>query len=111
MSKYTPVDITPPELQPSALTHHVPDWAEAAPTPTDVHDWDRRREAALVPFELDDVPSEADQGNCGRPQWCRVRAGADPHVDAEVGAGAQPDALRRWNRGAAAARNGLAGHW
>lgn len=54
MSEYKPADITPPELQPSALARHVPDWAEAAPTPTDVHDWDQRRKAALVPFELDD---------------------------------------------------------
>ncbi|ADI06839.1 hypothetical protein SBI_03718 [Streptomyces bingchenggensis BCW-1] len=38
--EYTPADVTPPELRPSAPAHHVPGWAEAAPTPTDVHDWD-----------------------------------------------------------------------
>ncbi|MEU0390048.1 NUDIX domain-containing protein [Streptomyces chartreusis] len=52
--EYTPADITTPELRPSALAHHVPDWAEAAPAPTDVHDWDQRRHSALVPFELDE---------------------------------------------------------
>jgi ADP-ribose diphosphatase len=52
--EYTPADVTPPELLPAALAHHVPVWAEAAPTPADVPDWDRRRRSALVPFELDE---------------------------------------------------------
>ncbi|MER8186506.1 NUDIX domain-containing protein [Kitasatospora sp. NPDC094015] len=51
--QYAPVDVTPPELRPAALAADVPDWAEGAPTPTDVHDWDQRRRVALVPFDLD----------------------------------------------------------
>jgi ADP-ribose diphosphatase len=52
--EYTPADITPHELRPSALAHHVPDWAEAAPTPNDIRDWSVRQTHALVPFELDE---------------------------------------------------------
>lgn len=51
--EYTPADITPPELLPAALAHHVPGWAEAAPTPADVTDWPQRQAGALVPFRLD----------------------------------------------------------
>ncbi|MGW1364554.1 NUDIX domain-containing protein [Streptomyces chartreusis] len=51
---YKPTDATPPELRPSALARHVPGWAEAAPTPADVHDWPQRMAAALVPYELDE---------------------------------------------------------
>ncbi|MFY0516085.1 NUDIX domain-containing protein [Streptomyces anulatus] len=50
--EYAPTDITPPELRPSALAHHVPAWAEAAATPADVTDWADRQASALVPFEL-----------------------------------------------------------
>ncbi|MFD0269591.1 NUDIX domain-containing protein [Streptomyces sp. NPDC127106] len=50
---YTPTDITPPELLPEALAQDVPGWAEGAPTPADVTDWDVRQATALVPFERD----------------------------------------------------------
>ncbi|KFG71318.1 NUDIX hydrolase [Streptomyces mutabilis] len=50
---YSPVDVTPPELLPTALAQEVPDWAEGAATPADVLDWPKRRAAALIPFELD----------------------------------------------------------
>ncbi|MFJ4879922.1 NUDIX domain-containing protein [Streptomyces sp. NPDC088745] len=49
--EYTPTDITPAELLPEALAQHVPGWAEGAPTPAEVTDWDARQAAALVPFE------------------------------------------------------------
>ncbi|MEW1817775.1 NUDIX domain-containing protein [Streptomyces diastaticus] len=52
--EYAPMDITPPELQPTALASHVPGWAEAAPTPAGVHDWPQSQTAALVPYELDE---------------------------------------------------------
>ncbi|MCX5078776.1 NUDIX domain-containing protein (plasmid) [Streptomyces sp. NBC_00513] len=90
MSEYTPVDITPPELQPSALAHHVPNWAEAAPTPTDVHDWDQRRATALVPFELDGrgwpMHPHGRTGRTGRNlgKWGENQA-ADPIVVAGSG--------------------------
>lgn len=51
--QYTPVDVTPPELEPQALASEVPGWAEGASSPDAVADWTERRSAALVPFELD----------------------------------------------------------
>ncbi|GAB2717273.1 NUDIX domain-containing protein [Kitasatospora kifunensis] len=90
MDEYTPTDITPPELRPSALARHVPDWAEAAPTPDDVHDWPQRQAAALVPFELDHrgwpLHPLGRTGRCGRNlgRWGENSA-ADPIVVAGTG--------------------------
>lgn len=88
--EYTPTDITPPELRPSALAHHVPDWAEAAPTPTDVQDWPQRQAAALVPFQLDQrgwpLHPHGRTGRTGRNlgRWGE-NAAADPIVVAGTG--------------------------
>jgi ADP-ribose pyrophosphatase YjhB (NUDIX family) len=88
--EYKPADITPPELRPSALAHHVPDWAEAAPEPTDVHDWDQRRHSALVPFEFDErgwpLHPHGRTGRTGRNlgKWAENQA-ADPIVVAGRG--------------------------
>ncbi|MGW9436806.1 NUDIX domain-containing protein [Streptomyces sp. NPDC055607] len=88
--QYTPADITPPELLPAALARHVPDWAEAAATPTDVTDWDRRRSAALVPYELDakgwPLHPHGRTGRTGRNlgKWGE-NAAADPIVVAGTG--------------------------
>ncbi|MER5781266.1 NUDIX domain-containing protein [Streptomyces mobaraensis] len=85
--EYTPTDITPPELRPSALAAHVPAWAEAAPTPAEVHDWRRRRAAALVPFKLDErgwpLHPHGRTGRTGRNlgKWGENQA-ADPIVAA-----------------------------
>ncbi|QIB49515.1 NUDIX domain-containing protein [Streptomyces aureoverticillatus] len=90
MSQYMPADITPPELRPRALARHVPEWAEAAPTPADVHDWDQRRASALVPFELDDrgwpLHPHGRTGRTGRNlgRWGENEA-ADPIVVAGTG--------------------------
>ncbi|MEV5204192.1 NUDIX domain-containing protein [Streptomyces sp. NPDC053720] len=90
MSEYSPVDITPPELQPSALAHHVPDWAEAARTPADVTDWPQRQNAALVKFQLDDrgwpLHPHGRTGRTGRNlgKWGE-NAAADPIVVAGTG--------------------------
>ncbi|WP_221355387.1 NUDIX domain-containing protein [Streptomyces beigongshangae] len=90
MSEYTPTDITPPELLPAALTHHVPNWAEAAPTPADVHDWNQRQASALIPFELDDqgwpMHPHGPTGRTGRNlgKWGE-NAAADPIVVAGSG--------------------------
>jgi len=87
---YTPTDVTPPELRPEALAHHVPDWAEAAPTPDHVHDWDRRRASALMPFGLDErgwlLHPHGRTGWCGRNlgKWGE-NAAADPIVVAGSG--------------------------
>ncbi|MCY1649222.1 NUDIX domain-containing protein [Streptomyces sp. SL203] len=92
MSEYAPADITPPELRPSALARYVPDWAEAAPTPADVHDWDRRRASALFPFELDHrgwpLHPHGRTGRTGRAlgRWGE-NAAADPIVIAGSGKG------------------------
>ena len=88
--QYTPTDITPPELLPAALAHHVPDWAEAAPTPTDVPDWDRRHADALVPYRIDwqgrPLNPHGRTGRCGRNlgKWGENPA-ADPIVVAGYG--------------------------
>ncbi|GCE01562.1 NUDIX domain-containing protein [Embleya hyalina] len=89
-SEYTPEDVTPPELRPSALATHVPAWAEAAPTPADVHDWPERLASALVPFRLDDrgwpMHPHGRTGKCGRNlgKWGE-NAAADPIVVAGTG--------------------------
>ena len=90
MGDYTPTDITPPELLPAALAHHVPDWAEAAPTPADVHDWPQRQANALVPFERDargwPLHPHGRTGRTGRNlgRWGE-NAAADPIVVAGSG--------------------------
>ncbi|MFE6985836.1 NUDIX domain-containing protein [Streptomyces griseus] len=88
--QYAPTDVTPPELRPAALVHHVPDWAEAAPSPTDVPDWDRRQADALVPYQLDGqgrpLNPSGRTGRCGRNlgRWGENPA-ADPIVIAGTG--------------------------
>ncbi|MGA5819717.1 NUDIX domain-containing protein [Kitasatospora sp. NPDC094028] len=88
---YTPTDITPPELQPEALAVRVPAWAEAAPTPADVHDWPERQAAALVPYQLDErgwpMHPLGRTGHVGRNlgRWGE-NAAADPIVVAGAGA-------------------------
>ncbi|MFE3859465.1 NUDIX domain-containing protein [Streptomyces goshikiensis] len=90
MSEFTPMDITPPELLPSALARHVPTWAEAAPTPCDVHDWPQRQASALVPFDLDErgwpMNPGGRTGHTGRAlgKWGE-NAAADPIVVAGTG--------------------------
>lgn len=89
--QYAPADITPPELRPAALAQKVPDWAETAATPNDVNDWDHRRAAALVPFELDaqgwPLNPQGRTGRTGRTlgRWAE-NAAADPIVVAGRGA-------------------------
>ncbi|WP_331728653.1 NUDIX domain-containing protein [Streptomyces anulatus] len=88
--QYTPTDVTPPALLPAALAHHVPDWAEAAPSPTDVLDWDRRQADALVPYQLDGqgrpLNPHGRTGHTGRNlgKWGENQA-ADPIVVAGYG--------------------------
>ncbi|NEA14141.1 NUDIX domain-containing protein [Streptomyces halstedii] len=88
--QYAPTDVTPAELLPAALAHHVPDWAEAAPTPADVPDWDRRQAHALVPYQLDGggqpLNPRGRTGRCGRNlgRWGE-NAAADPIVVAGTG--------------------------
>lgn len=88
--QYTPTDVTPPALLPAALAHHVPDGAEAAPSPTDVRDWDRRQADALVPYQLDGqgrpLNPHGRTGHTGRKlgKWGE-NAAADPIVVAGTG--------------------------
>ncbi|MFC9183346.1 NUDIX domain-containing protein [Streptomyces globisporus] len=88
--QYAPTDVTPAELLPAALAHHVPDWAEAAPTPADVPDWDRRHADALVPYQLDaqgrPLNPHGRTGRTGRNlgKWAENQA-ADPIVVAGHG--------------------------
>ncbi|MFE1824619.1 NUDIX domain-containing protein [Streptomyces anulatus] len=88
--QYTPTDVTPPALLPAALAHQMPDWAEAAPSPTDVRDWDRRQADALVPYQLDGqgrpLNPHGRTGHTGRKlgKWGE-NAAADPIVVAGIG--------------------------
>ena len=88
--EYRPLDMTPPELQPAALAHQVPGWAEAAPTPADVQDWAQRQASALVPFEVDEqgrpLHPLGRTGSTGRNlgKWGE-NAAADPIVVAGYG--------------------------
>ncbi|MFD7867811.1 NUDIX domain-containing protein [Streptomyces sp. NPDC059783] len=88
--EYAPTDITPPELMPDALAHHVPDWAEGAATPADVHDWAERQTHALVPYQLDrqgwPLHPRGRTGRTGRNlgRWGE-NAAADPIVVAGRG--------------------------
>ncbi|MDX3232519.1 NUDIX domain-containing protein [Streptomyces sp. ME19-01-6] len=51
---YAPVEITPPELRPAALTRHVPNWVvDRAATADLVLDWEQRQADALISFDLD----------------------------------------------------------
>ncbi|MGW5336202.1 NUDIX domain-containing protein [Streptomyces bauhiniae] len=89
--QYAPVEITPPELRPSALARHVPGWAEGHVTPEQVSDWDQRRAGALVPFNLDErgwpLHPHGRTGRTGRNlgKWGENQA-ADPIVIAGTGA-------------------------
>ncbi|MFI5867668.1 NUDIX domain-containing protein [Streptomyces sp. NPDC051546] len=88
--EYAPSDVTPAELLPAALAQHVPSWAEAAPTPSDVHDWPLRQASALVPFGIDErgwpVNPHGRTGHTGRNlgKWGENQA-ADPIVVAGTG--------------------------
>ncbi|MEV5204396.1 NUDIX domain-containing protein [Streptomyces sp. NPDC053720] len=88
--EYTPVQITPPELRPSALARHVPDWAEPHATPDLVRDWTQRQADALVPFRLDErgrpLHPHGRTGRAGRNlgKWGENQA-ADPIVVAGTG--------------------------
>ncbi|MDH6705328.1 ADP-ribose pyrophosphatase [Kitasatospora sp. MAA19] len=88
--QYMPADVTPPELRPSALAHHVPDWAEGAATPDAVTDWARRQRHALVQFQRDDrgwpLHPAGRTGRTGRNlgRWGE-NAAVDPIVIAGIG--------------------------
>ncbi|MGW0335496.1 NUDIX domain-containing protein [Streptomyces sp. NPDC003011] len=87
---YAPVNITPPELRPLALTQHVPDWAEGHATPDLVRDWEQRQAGALVHFEFDErgwpLHPHGRTGRTGRNlgKWGENQA-ADPIVVAGTG--------------------------
>ncbi|MGW3563552.1 NUDIX domain-containing protein [Streptomyces sp. NPDC000941] len=83
---YAPVDITPLELRPLALTQHVPDWVvDGDATPDLVRDWEQRQADALVPFEFDGrgwpLHPHGRTGRTGRNlgKWAENQA-ADPIV-------------------------------
>ncbi|MYR14807.1 NUDIX domain-containing protein [Streptomyces sp. SID724] len=89
-AQYTPTDATPAELLPAALAHHVPDWAEAASSPTEVRDWERRQADALVPYQLDGqgrpLNPHGRTGRTGRNLgFWGENAAADPIVVAGTG--------------------------
>lgn len=82
---YAPVNITPPELRPLALTHHVPGWVvDRGATPDRVHDWAERKTNALVPFVVERGWPLHPHGRTGRTgrnlgKWGENQA-ADPIV-------------------------------
>lgn len=89
---YAPVDITPRELRPLALTQNVPGWVvDRAATPDLVRDWAERQASALVPFGVDvrGWPLHP-HGRTGRTGRNLGRWGENRAVDPVVVAG------RRW---------------
>lgn len=90
--EYAPVDVTPPELRPDALTEHVPGWAEPAASPDEIsrQEWRRRQRYAVVPFLFDadgwPVNPTGRTGRVGRnlTKWGENEAG-DPLVFAGTG--------------------------
>jgi len=110
--QYTPTDVTPPELRPDALSLDVPDWAEAAATPADVHDWDARRAVALVPYGMDargwPLHPQGRTGRTGRNlgTWGE-NAAADPIVVAGVGDGRRVLLITRSDIGVEAIPGGM----
>lgn len=91
-SDYVPVDITPPELRPEALTGDVESWiTDPVPAPTQITNWDQRQADAVVPYELDangwPLNPTGRTGRTGRNlgSWGE-NAAADPVVIAGTGA-------------------------
>lgn len=112
---YLPVDITPPELQPAGLPGSVAEgWAEAAVTPDDVglQEWQDRRAAALVPYDVDDrrwpLFPGGRTGRTGRNlgKWGE-NAAADPIVVADDGAERKILLIRRGDIGMWAIPGGM----
>lgn len=87
---YTPVDVTPPELQPHALTNPEPWIIDTQTNPTQITNWDQRQAAAVVPYELDangwPLNPTGRTGRTGRNlgAWGE-NAAADPVVIAGTG--------------------------
>ncbi|MGA5820845.1 NUDIX domain-containing protein [Kitasatospora sp. NPDC094028] len=110
--EYAPVDVTPDELQPAALAHHVPDWAEAAPTPDAVTNWPQRQANAIVPYQLDahgwPQHPHGRTGKCGRnlPLWGE-NAAADAIVVAGRGEDRQVLLITRDDIGVSATPGGM----
>src|SRR5699024_9563508 len=84
-------DVTPPELTAEAIAAYgAPAWAEPAPTPLEVTDWDTRQAQARIPFDLDGdgwpVNPARRTGRTGRnlPRWGENQA-ADALVFAGTG--------------------------
>lgn len=97
---YNPIDITPKELQPAALTSPA-SWVEDLQTdPAQVPDWDRRRAQALVPYRLDvqgrPLNPVGRTGRTGRnlKAWGENQA-ADPIVIAGSGSDRRVLLIRR----------------
>jgi ADP-ribose pyrophosphatase len=86
---YTPVDITPPELRPAALTEPEHWITDTGATPEGI-DWERRQINALVAFRLDadgyPLNPTGRTGRTGRNlgKWGESQA-ADPVVIAGTG--------------------------
>lgn len=88
---YAPVDITPPELRPEALTGDVEAWiTDPVTSPSEITGWEARQERALVPFEIDAAGYPLNPiGRTGRTgrnlgSWGENQA-ADPVVVAGTG--------------------------
>lgn len=88
---YSPVDITPPELRPEALTGDVEGWiTDPEAAPTQITTWSQRQENALVPFGINSTGYPLNPtGRTGRSgrnlgKWGENQA-ADPVVVAGTG--------------------------
>lgn len=85
---YSPVDITPPELQPEGIAASVAEgWAEGVTDPRTI-DYTPRQERALIPFEVVDGLPLNPMGRTGKTGrnlgWWGENAAADPIVIADT---------------------------
>lgn len=110
---YAPVDITPPELRPAGLAVSVAQgWAEPYDEPQEAPDWDARRAAAVLPFDVDPagwpLNPTGRTGRTGRNlgKWGE-NAAADPIVVAGTGHDRQVLLIQRRDIGVWAIPGGM----
>lgn len=91
---YAPVDITPPELRPTALSGQAESWITdpvASPQEVSEAEWDARQIAALVPYETAAGWPLNPTGRTGRSGRNLGKWGENQAADPIVIAGTGPD--------------------
>ncbi|SBW17021.1 NUDIX hydrolase [Candidatus Protofrankia californiensis] len=110
---YTPVDVTPPELQPAGIAAdaRTDRTIDTATDPTAITDWKTRQTRALVPFRVvDGYPQNpaGRTGRVGRRLWCwGENQAVDPLVVTGVGEHRRVLLIRRGDCGQWAMPGGM----